>query len=199
MIQLECKDLENILRQWEKTGEIPFDISCLREHINLCSSCRNKYKYLFPLLARDMEITRKPKDTPVSEERVKEILAGLTAKRLHSFPWLAAAAVVLVITGLLFTARFIIPERNTDTITLRFVLSAPEAREVSITGDFTKWDPKGIPLKRKEAGIWEVKVKLEKGIYMYNFIIDGEYWITDPASSVDVDDGFGGKNSMIKI
>ena len=198
MPEISCIELHKLLDNWEKTGEIAAPVSSIKNHLEKCSLCRGRYLSLLPLLERDSGLREIKKETPLPEETVQGILEGLTPRRRRPAPLLAAAGFAVVI-GLGLLLRFLLPGTPSDTVTLQFLLSAPEANTVFVTGDFNNWDPEGIPLKRKDSGAWEVKLKLKKGIYLYNFIIDGEYWITDPSSSIDVDDGFGGKNSMIKI
>ena len=68
-------------------------------------------------------------------------------------------------------------------------------------GDFTDWESSKITLKDPDGdGVWEAEVKLKKGdVYSYNFVIDGEEWIPDPNSLTQVDDGFGGKSSLLSL
>ena len=84
---------------------------------------------------------------------------------------------------------------------VRFVLDLPEARSVSLVGDFTEWKSDRYRLSRKnEEGRWEVRVRLRKNrVYTYNFVIDGEEWIPDPLAPYRVEDGFGGENSLLQL
>ena len=83
--------------------------------------------------------------------------------------------------------------------TTRFVLIAPNARNVAVTGDFAAWDPGGIPLKdRRGTGVWVVELELEPGVHHYVFVVDGTEWRPDPNAS-QVDDGFGQKNSVVLV
>ncbi len=80
-----------------------------------------------------------------------------------------------------------------------FVLDAPQASFVTVTGDFTDWSQDGIPLKRNaENGLWKAVVDIEPGRYEYRFIIDG-VWEPDPANALTAPNEFGQKNSLIVV
>lgn len=79
----------------------------------------------------------------------------------------------------------------------QFMLNAPDAREVSLAGDFTRWQP-AYTMTRSEQGVWTVVVPLDPGIHQYSFVVDGERWVPDPAAPA-VNDGFGGLNSRIAV
>lgn len=112
-------------------------------------------------------------------------------------PALAAAALVAVVSSLLTLAI----GRGGDTVMVRFVLAAPEARSVSLAADFTGWDMESVRLsKNPRSGEWEVTIPLKKGQgYFYNFVIDGETWVVDPAAPRALDDGLGGRASYLSL
>jgi 1,4-alpha-glucan branching enzyme len=88
-----------------------------------------------------------------------------------------------------------------NEVVVRFELALPEARSVALVGSFTSWDITRLPMAvSKGDGTWQVSVRLTKGlIYTYNFVVDGRRWITDPNASGQVDDGFGGHSSVIRL
>lgn len=87
-----------------------------------------------------------------------------------------------------------------DTIMVTFVLEAPDATSVSLAGTFNGWDTTTYQFTRVSANTWSVKIPLRKGReYLYNFVIDEERWIPDPASPLKVDDGFGGESSLLRL
>lgn len=82
----------------------------------------------------------------------------------------------------------------------RFVLVAPEATSVHVTGDFLSWSPQGIPLlDPRGTGVWTADVPLPPGVYQYTFVIDGTEWRSDPGAVSQVDDGFGQVNSVVIV
>ena len=58
---------------------------------------------------------------------------------------------------------------STDFEGTRFALWAPNARAVTLVGEFNNWDPTATPLERTSAGIWECRVEsVETGaLYKY--------------------------------
>jgi hypothetical protein len=53
-------------------------------------------------------------------------------------------------------------------------------------------------MERKRDGTWSKCVYLAPGTYQYRFLIDDE-WVADQNNSNQVNNPFGGKNSIIKI
>lgn len=85
-------------------------------------------------------------------------------------------------------------------VVTRFVLVAPEASSVHLTGDFVSWSPEGIPLEDlRGTGIWTADVPLPPGVHQYTFVIDGTEWMPDPRAASQVDDGFGQVNSVVIV
>jgi 1,4-alpha-glucan branching enzyme len=80
-----------------------------------------------------------------------------------------------------------------------FTLYAPEARSVAIAGTFNAWDIHKNRLSGADNnGVWNIIIPLPEGRYEYLFIVDGKKWQPDP-SVPEVDDGFGGKNSVLIV
>ncbi len=86
-----------------------------------------------------------------------------------------------------------------ESVYVKFVLFASDARRVALAGTFNRWDPMATPLARTGApGVWTVTVALSVGQHQYAFIVDGQHWIPDPAAP-SIDDGFGRKNSVVSV
>ena len=79
-----------------------------------------------------------------------------------------------------------------------FLLSAPEAREVCVCGNFNGWGKKEHCLERKPGGFWEKAIMLQPGRYEYKFRVDGN-WFIDPANSQFCDNNFGTQNNVIVV
>ncbi len=78
-----------------------------------------------------------------------------------------------------------------------FTFFAPQAKSVAIAGTFNSWDTHRDELSGPDKnGIWHIVLPLPEGRYEYLFIVDGTKWQPDPAVP-QVDDGFGGKNSVL--
>jgi len=85
-----------------------------------------------------------------------------------------------------------------ETANVSFVLHAPQAREVSICGDFNNWEPQATPMKRQEGGRWGSNLALRPGRYQYKFVADGQ-WMHDPNARENVPNQHGSLNSVIEI
>jgi hypothetical protein len=128
---------------------------------------------------------------------------------------LATACVVLVAVWALVQVR---PERIVEvpvaatpaqTVSLgsgqetkvyvRLVLLQPEARSVSVAGDFNGWNPGQTQLERSEGGMWTVTLALKPGRYQYMFVVDGKQWIADPFAVDGAGDGFGSQNAVLDV
>ncbi len=77
---------------------------------------------------------------------------------------------------------------------VRFAVWAPHARRVSVVGDFNAWDGRRHPMRRLQAGVWELFVpRLQPGA-RYKFEILGQHGVlplkSDPmASQVELPPG----------
>ncbi len=113
----------------------------------------------------------------------------------------AAAAMLVLVLGAVLLLRLssIGPAENTVTVHLR--LEAPSAQTVSVVGDWNQWDPEANVMRdTDEDGIWEIRLELEEDqVYQYQFIINDDRWVPDPQAPVQVDDGFGGTNSVLDV
>lgn len=74
------------------------------------------------------------------------------------------------------------------------------ASSVWLTGDFVQWagDPQAgaIPFVLGADGGWTGMYRFAPGMHQYKLIVDGNQWIVDPTNPNQIDDGFGGKNSV---
>ncbi len=86
-----------------------------------------------------------------------------------------------------------------DTIYVRFELAAPAAQNVALAGSFNGWGEQAVVLARGAGGTWSVTVPLPVGEHRYQFVVDGERWVSDPTAHAQVADGFGGTNSVIVV
>lgn len=119
-------------------------------------------------------------------------------------PSLAAAAMALFLGGVQFARRdtITVPAvagEHRDTVYVRFELAAPEARSVHVAGSFNEWRADATPLRRSPDGRWTVTVPLLVGEHTYQFVVDGERWVADPLAEAVVEDGFGGRNSVVVV
>ncbi|RLC49629.1 MAG: hypothetical protein DRZ79_05635, partial [Candidatus Cloacimonadota bacterium] len=100
-----------------------------------------------------------------------------------------------------------------------FQFEAPSAHLVTLAGDFPdnlwggtagsnhSYDATIDPMyddgthgdKVAGDGIWTIIKPLEPGRYQYKFVVDRNTWVTDPNGLETVDDGYGGKNSVLIV
>jgi hypothetical protein len=73
--------------------------------------------------------------------------------------------------------------------TYRLVVTAPFARTVELTGDFTAWTP--VALVRRGDDRWETTLAMKPGAHHVNIRVDGERWIAPPGTTVAADDFAG--------
>ena len=89
-----------------------------------------------------------------------------------------------------------VSKATVDTV-FKFVFVAPQAKNVSLVGDFNGWDTTKTPMDRvANGGVWTVTLPLTVGRHLYSFVVDGSVWSTDPTAPVAADDGFGHANSV---
>lgn len=82
---------------------------------------------------------------------------------------------------------------------VRLVLHAPGVDTVAIAGSFNEWARQKDLLSGPDSrGDWSIILPLAPGRYEYLFLINGTTWLPDP-SAPSVDDGFGGKNSVVFV
>ena len=75
----------------------------------------------------------------------------------------------------------------------------PRAQSVQIAGDFNDWMPEKTALQHIDgAGKWQLAVPLEKGIYRYRLVVDGQ-WQQDPYNELTESNPFGGFNSVVEV
>jgi 1,4-alpha-glucan branching enzyme len=81
---------------------------------------------------------------------------------------------------------------------VEFKLYAPNAKNVALAGDFNKWNPTAIKLKKDGNGTWKAKVSLSSGKHEYKFVVDGNWW-TDPSCRNNSTNSMGSQNSVLSI
>jgi chromosome partitioning protein len=79
-----------------------------------------------------------------------------------------------------------------------FVLKAPQAKSVYVTGSFNDWSLDEDCRMSNSDGVWTLKVALKPGTYKYQFIVDGK-WQEDPANTSIERNSFGDINSLIEV
>uniref|UniRef100_A0A7C3EBH7 AMP-activated protein kinase glycogen-binding domain-containing protein n=1 Tax=Gracilinema caldarium TaxID=215591 RepID=A0A7C3EBH7_9SPIR len=205
---MECSQIVTLLDSWEQKERIsPGDVQIIQVHLDHCPRCNKRFGPLLPLLQRDAGIlSQVPQLHGIEHSPTTDaIMAGIVEREIPGrkgvtatiIPWVAAAALVVLLPlgYLLYT------HRTSDVVTVRFVLEAPGATTVMVSGNFNQWSSMDIPLKPEGDGkTWSATVQLKRSFeYRYNFVIDNQIWIEDPHAAVSIDDDFGGKVSLLDL
>lgn len=95
---------------------------------------------------------------------------------------------------------------------VEFTFDSPSAESVYLSGAFNNWttpsatiapgETKNVPIPMKKdpkTGYWKVVWPIEPGKYPYKYIINRTIWKEDPNTIEKVDDGYGGKNSILLV
>lgn len=91
-------------------------------------------------------------------------------------------------------------QTSSEKVWIRFVYTASDADSVAVAGDFSQWEPISLsPRTVNGETVWTGLVPVRPGEHEYQFVIDGERWVTDPLAPVKRDDGFGAQNAVLKI
>lgn len=89
--------------------------------------------------------------------------------------------------------KTIAPEPN---ISLELV--KPGAKQVAVAGSFNDWKPERTPLAQIGNGRWVGDLRVKPGRHEYLFVVDGQ-WVPDPNAKENVQNPFGGKNSVLIV
>ncbi len=81
---------------------------------------------------------------------------------------------------------------------VEFAFSAPSAKKVCIAGQFNDWNMASMPMKKRNDGIWRIKLKLSPGKYEYKYVVNGT-WGQDMSCSETVLNPFGTHNCVITV
>ena len=141
-----------------------------------------------------------------SDGFLRRVVAALNRRemrfRIRVLSVAAAAAAAVILGASIFLAGFSVDNRAAPypggPRAVTFVIDAPEAKSVHLVGDFNQWALNGTPMQRV-GNSWQATLKLEAGQYAYQIVLDKADWICDPSAAMQIDDGFGGANSLIVV
>jgi hypothetical protein len=200
---MKCEDV-GLLLQDHLDGEL---LASQREsvdaHLARCPLCRH---LLDSLCALDFALGGVG-ETGVAPDLTGRVLASLPKDTLgkrvmraafRSHPLVAAASFVLLLS-LGVVSAYRAGETTSGLREVEVTLAYPGASSVSLMGDFNAWDRKGMPMTRASGGGWRVTLKVPRGVYHYNLLVDGETIVHDPGAAAQVDDGFGGTSSVMVV
>jgi 1,4-alpha-glucan branching enzyme len=81
---------------------------------------------------------------------------------------------------------------------VNFVCNAPQARQVTLLGEFNNWNPESHPMERRPDGAWVLQLQLHHGHHQYRFMVDGQPEL-DPKASGVARDPKGQRASLIAV
>ncbi len=127
----------------------------------------------------------------------------LTPQRIRLSPLAAfgIAAAIALVAFLRFRPHPLAPSALTWRGRMQFVVVAPQAKSVSLVGDFNDWDPQRTPMHmvRGNGGTWTAIVPLTPGRYRYAFLVNGSRWLADRTAPRAPDDEFGTPSSVVTV
>jgi hypothetical protein len=191
----KCDLFDSSLSRWlddswdSSRPVVPAELS---EHADACPRCHRKLVLALRLLGADHEPPEHLADDVM--ERIER--ADAPRKRLWVVQLAAAAMLVIALgTGLVIGAS------GNRTVTVELTLHAPQAGAVAVVGDWNGWDPMRDPLMDPDGdGVWQIELRLKSGTeHMYQFVIDQNTRTPDPLALVNVNDGYGGVNSVLNL
>ena len=77
-------------------------------------------------------------------------------------------------------------------------LLKPDAKNVCVAGSFNEWKPETTPLVSLGNGRWAGNLTIKPGRHEYLFVVDGQ-WLPDPNAKENVQNPYGGKNSVLLV
>lgn len=197
MNTIDCESARRRMSHlWDGESSPPEERASLQAHLDGCGDCRRLDQEMRAVLSGAALLREERYHRPM-------VVAPLVIGRRPTFrplaPWLLGGAVIaalLVFSAVLVSRRFA-PQSGGEVV-VHLSVPLPGAASVAIVGDFTGWRD-AVPLQRGADGVWVGEVRVKAGRYRYMLVVDGRQLLTDPASPQVVDDGFGGKSSVIDV
>ncbi len=67
---------------------------------------------------------------------------------------------------------------------INFVCHAPQAKTVTLVGDFNQWHPATLPMRQMPDRSWLLTVELKHGHHRYAFLVDGVLTLDPQAQGI---------------
>lgn len=94
--------------------------------------------------------------------------------------------------------EFVAPKTAAQAREVEFVFQAPNAKRVSVAGQFNNWNTDSQPMKKSKDGAWRATIRLAPGQYEYKFFVDGA-WSQDVPTDKRAQNAFGTYNCVISV
>ncbi len=81
---------------------------------------------------------------------------------------------------------------------INFICHAPQAKSVSVVGDFNQWNPASHVMNQQPDRSWLLNVELKHGHHRYAFLVDGVLTLDPHAQGVTRNDK-GERVSLVPV
>ncbi len=81
---------------------------------------------------------------------------------------------------------------------INFICHAPQAKSVSVVGDFNQWNPAAHIMKQQPDRSWLLNVELKHGHHRYAFLVDGVLTLDPHAQGITRNDK-GERVSLVPV
>ena len=71
---------------------------------------------------------------------------------------------------------------------INFICHAPQAKSVSLVGDFNEWNPLAHPMQQTPDRSWLLNIELKHGHHRYAFVVDGVLTLDPRAQGITRND-----------
>ena len=90
--------------------------------------------------------------------------------------------------------------KHPDRGTVEFTLYRDGAETPHLMGSWDGWQRPGVPMVRQseETPTWHTEVELPPGEHQFRYRV-GDDWFNDPSADRTVENGMGGKNSVVVV
>lgn len=134
--------------------------------------------------------------SPLTAGLVTAALAGILIVGRQGLDTLSTGAVAVDGSESAFAASV---EEGGAVVYVQFILDAPGAASVAVTGDFDGWEGSHSLQDTDGDGVWSGRVPIRPGVHAYMFLVDGSTWMTDPRADRFQEDGFGNRNAILAV
>jgi len=201
MERISCQKCQRLLdERWDGVQLAEADSELVRSHVGSCLACAGFAHDMDKVLGAARALCELTYERPVE---IAPLVLGLR----KTPPWWRAVATSAAF-GLAVAVAFQLGARKSgpelavgsasQLVLVRVAVPLAGAQSVSLLGDFTGWKNR-IPLARAESGLWVGELRVPAGRYRYVLVVDDAEMQPDPAAPQVVDDGFGGKNSVLDV
>ncbi len=193
---IDCERARSLLEDaWDGLDLLAGDAEALGGHLERCETCAHLDADMREVLAGAAELASVRYHRPLLVAPL--VVRPRSVARPFALGLLVSATVAALVVALGVRDRSFRPAAAGEVV-VHLAVPLPGAASVAVLGDFTGWQ-KPIPLARDEHGIWVGEVRLKTGRYRYVVLVDGKELVPDPSSPQVVDDGFGGKSSVLDV